>query len=53
MLHQVLTLTKIPTALWKKFIQQIVRPWSFLRVPTIEASMYSSSLLPLKFPYTF
>ena len=55
MLHQVLTqrgIRKVPS---KKFIQQIVRPWSFLWVPTIEASMnsYSLSLLPLTFPHAF
>ena len=43
---------KIPNGTSKKFIQQIVRPWSFLRVPTIEANMNSSSLLLLTFPYT-
>ena len=44
---------KNPNGTSKKFIQQIFRLWSFLRVPTIEASMNSSSLLPLTFPYTF
>ena len=49
MLHPVLT----PKRFRKKFKQQISRPWSFLRAPTIEANMNSSSLLPLTFPYTF
>ena len=43
---------KIANGTSKKFIQQIVRPWSFLRVPTIEANMNGSSLLLLTFPYT-
>ena len=43
----------IPTALSKKFLQQLVRTWSFVRIPTIEKSMNSSSLLPLTFLCTF